>query len=169
MHKSRALYTTTYGKLLINTQRILAFYANLKVYQFVNILRSSVKHRNYKQRIIRCLESRLDVILFRAGFVVSMRMARQFLNHGFVAIDGKKVNIPSFQMCEEHTLTVVPARKEEVLSLIKQAKRKVPNYIIIDKQDASIRLSIKNMPTVEKDLHMANRVSFGLAMQRFRI
>jgi small subunit ribosomal protein S4 len=44
------------------------------------------------------LERRLDNVIFRMGFAMSRRQARQFVRHGHVSVNGRKVNIPSFQV-----------------------------------------------------------------------
>ena len=56
--------------------------------------------------LLQILETRLDNIVYRLGFVPSRSMARQLVSHGHVLVDGKKVNIPSFNVAPGQTVTV---------------------------------------------------------------
>src|SRR3989304_2084515 len=52
------------------------------------------------QRLIELLERRLDAVVYRAKFVPTVFAARQFVNHGHILVNGKRVNIPSFQVSD---------------------------------------------------------------------
>ncbi|MDD5748736.1 MAG: 30S ribosomal protein S4 [Actinomycetota bacterium] len=59
------------------------------------------------ENLIRILESRLDNVVYRAGFALSRKHARQLVSHGHIAVDGKKVNIPSYPVKVGQTVSVV--------------------------------------------------------------
>lgn len=56
--------------------------------------------------MLQMLESRLDNVIFRAGFAVTRRQARQIVNHGHVLVNGKKVDIPSYLLKAGDEITV---------------------------------------------------------------
>lgn len=56
--------------------------------------------------LLQLLETRLDNIVYRLGFTKSRNGARQLVSHGHVKVDGKKVNIPSFQVKEDQTIEI---------------------------------------------------------------
>ena len=58
------------------------------------------------ENLLRILESRLDNVVYRAGFARTRRHARQLVNHGHFLVNGKKVNIPSFQVTAHDVIDV---------------------------------------------------------------
>jgi small subunit ribosomal protein S4 len=62
--------------------------------------------------LLRILESRLDNVVFRAGFAKSRDMARQLVNHGHLTVNGKKVDIPSFRVSPNDIIEVKPSSRE---------------------------------------------------------
>ena len=63
--------------------------------------------------LLRILESRLDNVVYRAGFANTRRQARQLVNHGHFLVNGKKVNIPSFRVTDHDIVQV----KEKSLNI----------------------------------------------------
>ena len=81
--------------------------------------------------MIGLLERRLDAIVFRAKFVPTPFAARQLVSHGHVAVNGKRVTIPSYLVKEGDTLELRSKAKEMalVLEAVKSTEREVPDYI----------------------------------------
>lgn len=71
------------------------------------------------QNLLRILESRLDNVVYRAGFAVSRRQARQLVSHGHVTVDGRKVDKPSFQISSGCRVAVAERSRE--LDMVKEA------------------------------------------------
>ncbi len=96
--------------------------------------------------LLSLLERRLDNVAFRAGLAPSMASARQMVLHGHLSVDGKRVNIPSFQ-CRPGNVVVVRETskfKARSLELIKDPNNlKVPEYL--DVTDAAV-ISFRSMP-----------------------
>jgi len=78
--------------------------------------------------LISLLETRLDNIVYRLGFAKTRFMARQLVSHGHVLVNGKKVNIPSYSVKVDETVTLSPKMqktqlsedKQEILSFLKK-------------------------------------------------
>jgi small subunit ribosomal protein S4 len=68
------------------------------------------------ERLLEALESRLDNVVFRAGFARTISAARQLINHGHIVVDGRKVDVPSFQVRARHVVGLRPRSRE--LSLV---------------------------------------------------
>ena len=88
--------------------------------------------------LLQQLERRLDNVVYRLGFAVARRQARQFVRHGHVAVNGRKVNIPSFQVApgdeiaireKSNKLVVVEGRRNS------PAIRLPPNWLEVDRDD----------------------------------
>ena len=86
------------------------------------------------ENLIGLLERRLDAAVFRAKFVSTMFAARQFINHGHIKVNGRKVNIASYQLKVGDVIEVKEASKQlaVVLEASQLAERDVPDYIDVD-------------------------------------
>jgi small subunit ribosomal protein S4 len=99
--KKRRRYISDYAKELLEKQKLKIWY-NLKEKQFKKYVKQVLEKRGQvedaQSLLIEKLETRLDNVVYRLGFASSRAQARQMVNHGHLLINGKKVNIPSFQL-----------------------------------------------------------------------
>ena len=110
---------TNYGIQLQEKQRIRHTY-QLSEKQFYNTyLKASKKAGSAGENFLVLLESRLDNIVYRMGFARTRRASRQLVNHGHVLVDGKKVDIPSFQVKPGQVIEIRERAKN--LSVINEA------------------------------------------------
>lgn len=110
---------TNYGIQLQEKQRIRHTY-QLSEKQFYNTyLKASKKAGSAAENFLVMLESRLDNIVYRMGFARTRRASRQLVNHGHVLVDGKKVDIPSFQVKPGQVIEIRERAKN--LSVINEA------------------------------------------------
>ena len=110
---------TNYGIQLQEKQRIRHTY-QLSEKQFYNTyLKASKKAGSAGENFLVMLESRLDNIVYRMGFARTRRASRQLVNHGHVLVDGKKVEIPSFQVKPGQVIEIRERAKN--LSVINEA------------------------------------------------
>src|SRR5512132_4049504 len=65
------------------------------------------------ENLLRMLEQRLDNVVYRLGFAATRRQARQLVNHGHFRVNGKKVDIPSYQVRPDDVITVKPGSSAE--------------------------------------------------------
>ena len=87
-----------YGTQLLEKQRLRAYYGVMEK-QFANYFEKASKSRELTgHALINLLECRLDNIVYRLGFANSIRQARQMVVHGHILVNGKKVDIPSFNV-----------------------------------------------------------------------
>lgn len=89
---------TEYGMQLLEKQRLREYY-NVMEKQFRSYVESALKSDEPSgDFLVKQLETRLDNIVYRLGFASSIRQARQMVNHGHILVDGKKLDIPSYQV-----------------------------------------------------------------------
>ncbi|MBK5092223.1 MAG: 30S ribosomal protein S4 [Actinobacteria bacterium] len=105
--------------------------------QFRSYYRQALREKGKTgENLIRILESRLDNVVYRAGFASSRKQARQLVNHGHVTVNGKKVDIASYQVNEGHIVAI--AAKNKGLDAVKAAlsgiQREVPGWLQVDKK-----------------------------------
>ena len=97
------------------------------------------------------LERRLDNAVFRAGFASSRDQARQLVRHKHILVNGKKVNIPSFQVSENDEITLKEKSRANALineNLEAVARRGVPSWMELDKD--SFKATVKALPNREE-------------------
>ena len=86
------------------------------------------------ENLIELLERRLDAVLYRMKLAITPFAARQFVNHGHVTVNGRRVNIPSFQVRDNDQIEVKERSKQltAVLDSAQSGERDVPDYMEID-------------------------------------
>jgi small subunit ribosomal protein S4 len=95
-----------YGEQLREKQKVKRIYFVLEK-QFRNYFEKARRQKGVTgENLLFMLERRLDNVVYRSGFATSRRQARQLVNHGHITVNGRKVNIPSFQVKQGDVLTV---------------------------------------------------------------
>ena len=124
-----------YGQQLRAKQKLKGYYANITERQFNGIYQAARRFKgSTSEHLIGLLERRLDAIVYRAKFVPTMFAARQFVSHGHVTVNGRRVNIASYQLKVGDVIEVKESSKQlvTVLEAIQLAERDVPDYIEAD-------------------------------------
>jgi small subunit ribosomal protein S4 len=95
-----------YGQQLREKQKVKRIYFILEK-QFRNYFEKARAQKGVTgENLLFMLERRLDNVVYRSGFSTSRRQARQLVNHGHISVNGRKVDIPSFQVKVGDTVTV---------------------------------------------------------------
>lgn len=124
--------TSDFGTQLREKQKLRGYYGNISERQFRRIYQEAARRRgDTGENLIGLLESRLDCVIYRMGLVPTPFAARQFVNHGHVLVNGKRVNIPSYQVKEGDEIEVRQKARQMavVLEMIQNPERSVPEYI----------------------------------------
>ena len=132
-----------YGIQLQAKQKLKAYYGNINERQFRNIYKkASMLRGDTGENLIGLLERRLDAVIYRAKFSTTIFSARQLINHGHVKVNGKKVNISSYQLKEEQTVEIRDKSKQLAFidAALANKERDVPEYIQSDSKNKSVKL-----------------------------
>ena len=124
-----------YGIQLQAKQKLKFYYGNINERQFRNIYKKAVnKKGNATENLVGFLERRLDTVVYRAKFANTVFSSRQLINHGHVRLNGKKVNIPSYQLKEEDSIEINEKSKDlnSISVSLSSKERDTPDYIQID-------------------------------------
>ena len=124
-----------FGTQLRAKQKLKGYYANISEKQFKNVYYEAIRRPgDTSEHLVGLLESRLDAIVYRAKFVPTVFAARQFINHGHIKVNGKRVNIPSYRCKPNDVIEVKDASKQLalVLEAIESPERDVPEYVAAD-------------------------------------
>jgi len=127
--------TSDYGLQLRAKQKLKGYYGSITEKSFKKLYTEAARIKgDTGERLIGLLESRLDAIIYRAKFVPTVFAARQFVNHGHVLVNGKRVNIPSYRVKvgDKVELKEKSRRLAIVLEAAQLAERDVPDYVEVD-------------------------------------
>src|SRR5437868_7192656 len=104
--KDRKAKIVGYGLQLREKQKAKRIYFTLEK-QFRNYFEKAPRSKGVTgELLLQQLERRLDNVVYRLGFAISRRQARQLVRHGHVAVDGRKVNIPSYTVSQGEEIAV---------------------------------------------------------------
>lgn len=148
-HGQRRSKPSDYGLQLTAKQKLRGYYGNITERQFARLYTEAVRRRgDTSENLIGLLESRLDAIVYRMKFVPTVFAARQFVNHGHVLVNGKRVNIPSYLVKAGDVVEVRQKAKEMplVLAAVQLAERDVPDYLDVDHK--SMKGTYVRIPTL---------------------
>ena len=131
-----------FGTQLKAKQKLKGYYANISEKQFRKTYDEAARMKgDTSENLIGLLEARLDAVVFRAKFVPTPFAARQFVNHGHVTVDGKKVDIASYRVKPGQVIEVKEKSRSMALVLEAQqsSERDIPDYIELGDRGFSVR------------------------------
>ncbi len=134
-HGQKRKKPSDYGIQLMAKQRLKGAYGNITERQFRRYYQEAVRRRgDTGENLIELLERRLDSVVYRMKFVPTVFSARQFVSHGHVRVNGKRVTIPSYQVRDGDAIEVAGKAKEMalVLEAAQSGERQVPEYLTAD-------------------------------------
>lgn len=144
-----------YGKQLLEKQKLRLTYG-VSERQFRRYFAIAKKNKNLTGlAFLQICEQRLDNIVFRLGFALTRKQARQLVAHGHVTVNGKKVDIPSFLVQVGDVVSL--KEKSKGLKVVKDAQEKAANlvpYVSLDKaklEGKLVRLPERSELTPEID------------------
>jgi small subunit ribosomal protein S4 len=134
--------TSDYGLQLRAKQKLKGYYGSITEKSFRRLYSEAARVKgDTGENLIGLLESRLDAIVYRAKFVPTVFAARQFVSHGHVLVNGKRVTIPSYQVKPGDKVELRERSRQLaiVLEANQLAERDVPDYLEVDhgKQSAT--------------------------------
>jgi small subunit ribosomal protein S4 len=124
-----------FGTQLRAKQKLKGYYGNITEKQFRRIYAEASRLRgDTGAQLVGLLERRLDAVVYRSKFVATVFAARQFINHGHVNVNGRRVNIASYKVKPGDLIEVREKSKQltVVLEAVASAERDVPDYIEAD-------------------------------------
>src|SRR6266851_9445347 len=106
-HGQRRKKPSDFGVQLMAKQKLKGYYGNIGEKQFRKYYDEAVRCKgDTSENLIELLERRLDAVIYRMKFAITPFASRQFINHGHVTVNGKRVNIPSFQVRDNDVIEV---------------------------------------------------------------
>ena len=147
-----------YGLQLRAKQKLKGYYGSITEKSFHRLYGEAVRLRgDTGENLIGLLESRLDAIVYRAKFVATVFAARQFVNHGHILVNGKRVNIPSY-MCKAGDVIEIREKSKQLAVVIEAtqlAERDIPEYVAADHHKMTAQfIRVPTLSDVHYPVHM---------------
>lgn len=160
--RSRRSKTTDYGYQLREKQKVKRMYGlnekQLKRY----FDRANVAKGNTADNLIHSIEKRLDNVLYRLNFAPTRASARQLVSHGHVAVNSKKVTIPSFQIKEQDEIMFPKVKTSKIPYVDAALERKdiqIPNWLVRDKKVGKM-IEAPTLEDFKEDINLQAVVEF---------
>ncbi len=135
-HGQRRKKPSDFGTQLMAKQKLKGYYGNIGERQFRRIYEEARRRKgDTGDNLIALLERRLDAVVYRMKFAPTPFAARQFVNHGHIRVNGKRVNIPSYLVKDGDTIELrdkVEADSPSCSRPRRSTERDVPDYLEVD-------------------------------------
>jgi small subunit ribosomal protein S4 len=131
-----------FGTQLRAKQKLKGYYGDLTEKQFRKIYAEAERVRgDTGEMLVGLLERRLDAVVYRAKLVPTIFAARQFVNHGHVLVNGKRVNIASYRVAEGDVISVKEKSRQMglILEAIALTERDAPDYLEVDQNKMVVK------------------------------
>ncbi len=140
--QTKSAKQSDFGVQLQAKQKLKSYYGNMNERQFRNLYKKAIMSKgNTAENLIGLLERRLDAVIYRSKFASTIFSSRQLINHGHVRVNGKKVNISSYQIKEEDAIEIRDKSKQLAIIDVSLAskERETPEYIQVDEKNKKIK------------------------------
>src|SRR5579862_6291322 len=131
-HGQRRTKLSDFGQQLHAKQKLRGYYGNIGERQFRRYYQEAMRRKgNNGEILIQLLERRLDAVVYRMKFAPTVFSSRQTVSHGHILVNGKKVNIPSYQVKDGDVIELRGKAKQFASSIAaaELAERDVPDYM----------------------------------------
>ena len=146
--KGRRVKLSTYGELLMEKQKLRNYYAISEKQLRIAFAKAKSGSGQTHEKLFRSLEQRLDAMVYRAGFAPTIFAAKQFVNHGHILVDGKRVDRAGFQLREGQVISINAEKSPNVAAIAKKSNATVPAYMEVDLDD--LKATLVRKPQVEE-------------------
>jgi small subunit ribosomal protein S4 len=113
-------------------------YGNVSERQFRRYYQEADRRKgDTSEHLIGILERRLDAVVYRMKFVPTVFSSRQFINHGHIKVNGRRVNIPSYLVEEGDVIEIKGSSRQLqlVLEAVDSPERDIPEYLDVDQKN----------------------------------
>jgi len=154
---------TNYGRHLLEKQKLRTTYA-MGERQFRNTFKKAARVRGASgETFLSMLESRLDSVVYRAGFAPTVWAARQLVCHGHITVDGKKVDVASYAVKPKQVVAVKEkSRNMEMIKKSLESSTSLPPLPYLEVFAAAFECKLREMPN-SKDIPV--RINTALVVE----
>ncbi|MFO1075012.1 MAG: 30S ribosomal protein S4 [Geminicoccaceae bacterium] len=149
-HGQKRRKLSDYALQLAAKQKLRRYYANMTERQFRRAYETASRLRgDTAENLIGLLERRLDTVVYRVNLAPTPFAARQLINHGHVQVNGRRVNIASYQVREGDVIEIVERSRNHpnMLESVQRPERDVPEYLTFDSK--GLKAQFVRMPKLQ--------------------
>ena len=146
--KGRRNKLSTYGELLLEKQKLRNYYAISEKQLRIAYTKAKAGEGQAHEKLFRALEQRLDSVLFRTGFAPTIFAAKQYINHGHILVNGKRVDRSSYQVREGEVVSIDAAKSPAIAEMAKKGNATVPAYFEVDLEN--LKITLVRAPQIEE-------------------
>ena len=146
--KGRRDKLSTYGELLLEKQKLRHYYAISEKQLQIAYAKAKSGSGQAGDKLFCGLETRLDALVYRAGFAPTIFAAKQYVNHGHILVDGKRVDRASYQVREGQVLSIDAAKSPVVAEAAKKSNATIPAYLEVDLEN--VKATLVRKPQVDE-------------------
>jgi small subunit ribosomal protein S4 len=131
-HGQRRKKPSDFGTQLMAKQKLKGYYGNIGERQFRRLFAEASRRKgDTSENLVELLERRLDAVVYRMKFAMTPFAARQYVNHGHIRVNGKRVNISSYLVKDNDTIEIADRSKQMavILEATASTERDVPDYL----------------------------------------
>ena len=152
-----------FGTQLLEKQKLRFNYGVTEKYMRKLISESFRSREHSGHKLIELLESRLDNVVFKAGFAPTIPAARQLVSHNHILVDGKRVNIASFRVKAGQTITVTEkaSKMPLIVANLEQPAIARPAWLSLNQEDNAVQMiTVPDRDSLSFPLEIALVVEF---------
>ena len=146
--KTRRSKLSTYGTLLQEKQKLRGFYGISEKQRRIAYQKAKTGTGQAGDKLFQSLEVRLDALVYRAGFAKTIFAAKQYINHGHILVDGKRVDRSSYQVREQSVISINAEKSPAIAEVAKSSNTTVPSYLEVDRE--ALKATLVRIPAVEE-------------------
>ena len=143
MHAGGRRRISGFGHQLLEKQKAKWMYGILEKQFYRYYLRAAKNKAATGSLLLQFLETRLDNVVYRLGFATTRPQARQLVSHGFLKVNGRRVNIPSYEVKSGDVIEITPSKIDSKYVQNQKAyltKYKTPDWLVLDAKDLKGRV-----------------------------
>ena len=140
--KGRRVKLSTYGELLMEKQKLKNYYAISEKQLRIAYAKAKAGTGQAHEKLFRSLEQRLDAMVFRAGFAPTIFAAKQYVNHGHILVDGKRVDRAG------QVISINAEKSPAIAEMAKKGNSVVPPYMEVDLDN--LKATLTRAPQLEE-------------------
>ncbi len=146
--KTRRGKLSTYGTLKLEKQKLRLYYGISEKQLQIAYAKACQGNAVTHEKLFRLLETRLDAMVYRAGFAPTIFAAKQYVCHGHILVDGKRVDKASYGVREGQVITINAEKSPTIAETAKKSNAVVPAYMEVDRDN--LKATLVRMPLVEE-------------------
>ena len=142
-HGQRRRKPSDFGIQLMAKQKLKGYYGNIGEKRFRRYYEDAASRKgDTGENLIDLLEHRLDAVIYRAKFVPTVFAARQFVNHGHIHVNGRRLNVASYAVKEGDVISIREKSRNIglVLEAMESSERDVPDYLEVDHNKMTVSI-----------------------------